>query len=115
MGVNTTKVSGNTIMVTGFTADDWYLANDLPGWDAGLILHSIIYKPSGANDVMIIRNSRVVTTTAAKIVEWKVGGDTEEQVWYAPVGAGVRYFPYIVFGDLTSDTEANVRVIFHFL
>ena len=115
MGVNTTKVSGNTIMVTGFTADDWYLSNDLPGWDAGLILHSIIYKPSGANDVMVIRNSNVATTDAAIIVEWKVGGDTEEQVWYAPMGKGVRYFPYIDHGDNTYNTASNVRVIFHFL
>ena len=115
MAVNVTKVSHNTIMVTGFTADDWYLSNDLVGWDAGLLLSSIVYKPSGANDVMVIRNSNVATTTAAEIVSWKVGGDTEEQVWYAPIGKGTRYFPYIDHSANTYGTAGNVRVVFHFI
>ena len=112
MAVNTTKVSHNTIMVTGFTADDWYLSNDLVGWDAGLILESIIYKPSGANDVMVIRNSNVATTDAAIIVEWKVGGDTEEQVKY--FYSKLPVFPYIDHSANTYNTASNVRVIFHF-
>lgn len=112
MAVNTTKVSKTTIMVTGFTADDWYLSNDLVGWDAGLILESIVYKPSAANDVMIIRNSNVATTDAAIMVEWKVGGDTEEQVYYH--NSNMPAFPYIDFSAGTFGTAANVRVIFHF-
>jgi len=112
MAVNTTKVSESSIMITGFTADDWYLANDLPGWDAGLILESIVYKPSAANDVLIIRNSRVVTTTAAIIVNWKVGGDTEEQVYYHH--SNMPIFPYIVFAEGVFGTAGSVYVIFNF-
>jgi len=106
---NTTTVYGNVIQITGLDAD-WYIDNDLSGFDAGLIIDSIIFKPSAANDVMVIRNSKDGVDTDPEIVNWKVGGDTEEQVWYNKA-LGARYFPFIDISACTLGTAANARVI----
>ena len=106
---NTTTINGNVIEITGLDAD-WYVDNDLANLSAGLIIDSIIFKPSAANDVMVIKNSKDGTETDPEIVNWKVGGDTEEQVWYNKA-LGARYYPFIDISDCTLGTAANARVI----
>lgn len=109
---NTTTIDGNVLEIVGLDAD-WSIDNDATGLAAGIIIDSIIFKPSGANDVMVIKNSKAGTATDAEIVSWKVGGDTEEQVWYN-YAKGVRYFPFIDISDCTLATAANARVLIHF-
>ena len=113
MGSNTTTVNGRVIeIVPSSTFDeDWNIDNDL-GWGGPIRVHSIIFKPTGANDVMIILNTQDGTTTAPEIVQWKVGGDTEEQVFY---GYGQPMFPAIDADTCTLNTAQNARILIHFV
>ena len=112
MGANTTTINGNVIeIVPHATWDaDWYIDNDLVGWEAGIRINSIVFKAGSANDVCIILNSQDGTVTDPEIVNWKVGGDTEEQVFY---GRGQTYWPCIDASNCVGD--ADCRILIHFL
>jgi hypothetical protein len=112
MGANTVTITGNTIeIVPHATWDaDWSVVNSL-GWADGLRLHSIVFKGGTANDVLIVLNSKTgTTTTDPEIVNWKIGGDTEEQVFY---GNGARFYPFIDASSCVGD--ADCRILIHFL
>ena len=108
---NTTTINGHVIRIIPDGSTDWYMDQDLPNSGAGLALHSIVFKPSGTNDVLVVRDSKRGTASTAEIVAWKVGGDTEEQVIYLE---GEIYNPFIDDTDCTYSSAAAARIMFHF-
>ena len=111
MGANTITTVGNVIEIVPHATwdEDWSIVTDY-GLTEGIMLHSIIFKAGTANDVLIVLNSKTETITDPETVNWKVGGDTEEQVFY---GHGRRYYPFIDASECVGDSDC--RIIFHFV
>jgi hypothetical protein len=111
MGANTVTIVGNTIeIVPNATWDaDWSCVTDL-GWADGMRIHSIIFKGGTASDILIVLNSKTETVTDPEIVNWKIGGDTEEQIFY---GYGARFYPFIDASTCVGD--ADCRIILNFV
>ncbi len=107
---NTTKVSGRQIMITGLDAD-WNIDTDMPGYDAGLKIISIVFVPSATGDIMVIRNSKAGTATDAEMFRVKVTGDTDQRIEYY---YGNVLFPFIDISECTLGTAANARVLINF-
>ena len=107
---NTTKISGRQIMITGLDAD-WSIDNDLTGYDAGFKIISIVFVPSAANDVMVIKNSKAGTAADADMFRVKVTGDTDQRIEYY---YGNVHFPFIDISDCTLGTAANAKVLINF-
>ena len=105
---NTTKLSGCTLQITGLDAN-WNLDTDMAGTKA-LKIRSIEFIPSGANDVMIIRNSPAGTATAATIFHVKCADDTDQRIM--SFGAGEWFAPCIVIAQCTLSVAASAKVIF---
>lgn len=111
MGANTIKTVGNVIEIVPNDSwdENWSTSVDY-GLPDGIRLHSIIFKAGTANDILIVLNSKTETTTDPEIVNWKVGGDTEEQIFY---GHGQRFYPFIVANTCVGDSAC--RILFHFV
>ena len=108
---NTTVVTANSIEITGLDAD-WYLDQDAPQFKyAGLSIETIQFRPSAANDVMVIRDSKNGLATTGSIFNVICGGATDEKLQDYD---GIWAHPHIDIGDCTLDTAANCLVLITF-
>jgi len=106
---NTTTTTGQFVEITGLDAT-WNLATDMAGFsDSGLRVKSIQFKPSAANDIMVVRNK---TATGAKIFDVKCIDATDQRIVYfdGPNGSGAQMWPYILVTDLTLSVAASAAV-----
>lgn len=105
---NTTAVDGRVITITPDANTDWNLATDMPGFvNTGLQLKSIMFTPSAANDVIVIRN---VDVTGAELLRATCSGTTDVKFRPFAGDRGQRCYPYIDKTDCTLGTPANVRI-----
>lgn len=106
MGANTTTSKVNQVLIIPHATwdADWSCVSDL-GWET-MRINSIVFKGGTANDVLIMRNGAL---DGPELVNWKIGGDTEEQIFY---GKGQTFIPYIDASECVGD--ADCRIIIHF-
>lgn len=118
---NTTKITDRFLQVKGLDAD-WTTPGDLPGFKkSGIQVKRITFHPSGANDVMIIKNGKgdqataaaaiATTATAPEIMHVKCTDDTDQRALYFGE-RGQRMWPFIDISDCTFSNAANARVEF---
>lgn len=116
---NTTKLVGNFLQIKGLDAD-WSVPGDLPGMKAaGLRVKSIMFKPTGANDVCVIKagtpahtstaEAIATTLTAPEIFSVKCSGDTDQRVKYFG-DRGQTMWPFIDISDWTLASAADARL-----
>lgn len=116
---NTTKLQGNFLQIKGLDAD-WSVGGDLSGLlSAGLRVRSIIFHPSGANDIAIIKAGKAsqtttaaavaTTATAPEIFHVKCTADTDQRIKYFG-DRGQVMWPFIDISDWTLATAANARL-----
>jgi hypothetical protein len=100
---NTTTLTGSTVTITLDGSTNWVWSSELPFPD-GVRLKWILFHPSAANDVLVIREA---STSGAEIFRVKCSADTDDRVLYYK-GAFLR--PVIKAADCTLGTAANARV-----
>jgi len=118
---NTTKVEGNFIQIKGLDAD-WSLPGDMANLDkSGIKVKSIKFKPSAANDIMVIKEAPPGYTSTASLVTGETA--TAPEIFYAKCtdaydqrieyfGEGVTMRPFIDISDCTLGTASSARVEF---
>ena len=105
---NTTTVDGHVITITPDANTDWNLATDMPTFvNSGLRLKSIMFVPSAANDVIVVREG---TATGAEWLRATCSGTTDVKFRPFAGSHGQRVFPYIDKTDCTLSTPANCRI-----
>ena len=113
---NTTKLKGNVLEIKGLDAD-WSLPGDLSGFkDSGLLIKSITFHPSAANDVMVIKQGDPADTTTAVAVATTA---TDPRI-FTSAATGVQavrheyamraQWPYIDITDCTFNAAGSARV-----
>lgn len=104
---NTTTIGKNHIQITGLDADwTWNTELSEHAHMNGIIVKSIQFNPSGANDVFIIHEGGI---DGASIFEVKCTGDTDNRVKY--FDPPLHCAPVIDISDCTLATAANAKVI----
>ena len=105
---NTTTTDGNFIEITLDGSTDWRWDADMDAFfriPTGVMIRSIGFKPSAANDVMVIRENGV---DGAAIFSVKCADTTDDRVKYFNPPRKIR--PVIDATDITLGTAANARV-----
>ena len=105
---NTTTFHGVTIEITGLDVDWWWKV-DLPAFirnPNGIWLESIQFRPSAANDRMIVRDGGLDN---APIIDVTCSSATDQKIEYIKSKALQR--PVIDIDDCTLSTPANCKVI----
>ena len=122
MAGNTTKITDRFLQIKGLDSD-WSVPGDLPGFaKSGINVKRIIFVPSTANDILIIKAGHATQTTtvaaiattltAPEILHVKVTADTDQRIVYEFGKRGTRMWPFIDISDCTLGTAGNARIEF---
>jgi len=110
MGANTTTIDGSIIQIiphSTFDAD-WIWSTELSEHNHmnGIVIRSIQFNPSAANDIMIIHEAGV---DGPNIFHVKCTADTDQRIKY--FNPPLHCAPVIDASDCTLGTPANARVL----
>ena len=116
---NTTKLVGRFLQIKGLDAD-WSIPGDMATFrDAGLRVKSIMFYPSAAADICVIKaGTPAQKTTVAAIATTATAAQIFAAKADATPGTVVKYFgdtgqtmwPFIDISDWTLGTAANARL-----
>jgi hypothetical protein len=101
---NTTNINDTTVTIKFDGATDWVYTSITGSADCGLKVRSILFDPSGENDVMIIKSSRLGiadTSSAAIVFPVKCSGDTDQRAKSYGGDNGQIMFPFVDATDIT--------------
>ena len=109
MAANTVTVEENTIKLVLDGTTDWTWKDEFTDRDTGIIVYSVQFIPSAADDRMIVHTS---TLDSVAIFDSGVVTSIDSVIKYFPSGAGFgkTLKPVIDASDLTLGTPANAVV-----
>jgi len=117
---NTTKITHNSLQVSGLDAD-WTIPGDLPGFStSGIRVKSIKFHPGAADDEIVIKAGKgsqktaaeviATTATAPEIMRSKSVSDADQRVEYFNQGDNI--WPFIDISDCTLSTAGAATIEF---
>lgn len=110
----TIRTTGKAITVIPDGSSDFDLPTNLSeAQHTGLMVKAIMIKPSGTDDVLILKDSKTGVTgtaTAATILHCQFSSVYDTRVFLFPDGQ--QMWPLIDYSDCTVGTDANFRITF---
>lgn len=107
---NVTVQTRGTVQITGLDAD-WTLATDLATYaNSGLLITSVQFNPSAANDIFILHDGGIDAVVPFKVV---CGSSADIKIKY--FNSPDYMWPVIDITDCVLTTPANAMVIIRFL